>query len=215
MKQYLFVWSSIMAFPLVPVIILYIIFDQQNYFQLQGIWRNVLAAGPIGAYIFVYWHGWIVFEKLGRVRKIPVAILGEWYFETNITGSNDKNLHGRVVISNLHGELQLRGEYMRGDAFIGSIHSKFACWRSGHLYYSYVLTITDEDEPQVVEGVCETTHNITRRTLQGNWARLHSNISGQIKMQQVISERNKISKENARVKLRYNAVSKGKLPNSI
>lgn len=54
--KYYLVLPYIVAFgvSLIPVIILYLLFGQMSYFGLEGVWKGMVAGGPIAAYVFLY-----------------------------------------------------------------------------------------------------------------------------------------------------------------
>ena len=45
------IWASLLLLPAIPVIAFYLLFDKQNYFELEDTARGIVATGPIAAYI--------------------------------------------------------------------------------------------------------------------------------------------------------------------
>ena len=76
------IWAFIIVFllPLVPVILLYFFFEDQNYFELKDKAKGLVALGPIGVYIFLLYPAWKIFvgtidkSKEGRIKDI----IGKW-----------------------------------------------------------------------------------------------------------------------------------------
>lgn len=68
---------------LIPVVALYWIFGDQNYFGLSGGWKTAVATGPIGAYVYLWVYstkfhrkmtqGTLVKEKETRAEEQEVA----------------------------------------------------------------------------------------------------------------------------------------------
>jgi len=92
--------------PLIPVIILYWFFGEQNYFNLDGFWKSVVCSGPIAAYAFLYWltlkyppliNKPLIDEKelqrIERAKSIELPDIkgkwvGSWEWEDPNTGKN-------------------------------------------------------------------------------------------------------------------------------
>lgn len=174
-------WLFLILIPLLPVISLYWLFQTQNYFGLDGFWKGIVASGPIGAYLFMVWIGWQIFQGLER-REIPSGLLGEWDFATVHADPTHPKRRGHLLISLEHDDLQLRGDFWEGETFLGNIHSRFAAWRSGHLYFSYEYTTSYPTETQVVIGLAEVKYNQSQNELIGKWYRFCSTSAGTIQM---------------------------------
>lgn len=56
---------------LIPVVVLYWLFGNLNYFELTGTWKGVVASGPIAAYVLLY-----IFT-LRRVLKVREPLMKE------------------------------------------------------------------------------------------------------------------------------------------
>jgi len=56
---------------LIPVVVLYWLFGDKNYFGLDGFWKGLVATGPIAAYCFLVWlcQGFVL--KLRRDQLLP------------------------------------------------------------------------------------------------------------------------------------------------
>jgi hypothetical protein len=52
MSEYIKTWIIILLLPAIPVIAFYVLFKEQNYFGLEGLFKGVVGAGPIAAYVF-------------------------------------------------------------------------------------------------------------------------------------------------------------------
>jgi hypothetical protein len=119
-------------------------------------------------------------------REIPSTLLGEWDYET-INADPDKPTHcGTFLIQLKEDDLIISGDYKEkeGEKLIGNVHSQFAAWRSGHLYFSYNVTVTLKEGADVAVGLCELIYfpSQNKNELVGNWYRLHSQSAGTINM---------------------------------
>jgi hypothetical protein len=46
-------WGLILLLPLVPVVLLHMLFEKQNYFELHDTAKGLVAVGPIAAYVAI------------------------------------------------------------------------------------------------------------------------------------------------------------------
>ena len=63
----------IMAVCLIPVVVLYWLFESQNFFELTGFWKGMVASGPIAAYAFLFWLSLRFYRDLRRDELMPEA----------------------------------------------------------------------------------------------------------------------------------------------
>jgi hypothetical protein len=100
--------------PLVPVVLLYIRFQDANFFGLQNWPRGVVASGPIAAYVFMLYYGFNrIFTGLVRLTtsdlyKVPEEYIGNWHCES-LTRKSGKSSSGTLTGFMRAGMLGFRG----------------------------------------------------------------------------------------------------------
>jgi hypothetical protein len=60
---------------------IYFFFAQQNFFQIEGLWKGIIASGPIAAYIFLTWIGFRYLKDLAATfdpQDDYRDLLGSW-----------------------------------------------------------------------------------------------------------------------------------------
>jgi hypothetical protein len=118
------VWAVLLMLPALPVCAFYLIFADQNYFQLQNGARGIVATGPIAAYFGLVWLGWRIYNGISSVIP-PMTQLEEdlvgtsWYFEAT-------SFHG----THRTGTFRIRQENGSHLIFSGSRETG-SCWASG------------------------------------------------------------------------------------
>jgi hypothetical protein len=121
----LFAWVFVLLIPLIPVVSLYLFFQNQNYFEIKDAERGIYALGPIAAYFGLVLTGWQIFrglEKSGQSNNpYSKELLGEWEMESkSIHGTKGS---GKFQIDEKNGELVVVGS-MR------ELGEEFAQWNS-------------------------------------------------------------------------------------
>src|SRR5687767_7580880 len=58
------IWILIQTVPLAIMFFIYFFFKEQNFFQIEGFWKGIIASGPIAAYVFLTWIGFRYFKDL-------------------------------------------------------------------------------------------------------------------------------------------------------
>ena len=74
-------WILIQLVPLIIMFIIYFFFAQQNFFHIEGLWKGVIASGPIAAYVFLTWIGFRYFKDLAATfdpQDDYRDLLGTW-----------------------------------------------------------------------------------------------------------------------------------------
>jgi hypothetical protein len=74
-------WILIQVVPLIVMFVIYFFFAQQNFFQIEGLWKGIIASGPIAAYIFLTWIGFRYFKDLAATfdpQDDYRDLLGSW-----------------------------------------------------------------------------------------------------------------------------------------
>jgi hypothetical protein len=74
------IWSALFLIPAAPVIAFYLLFNQQNYFELKETARGIVATGPIAAYIALVWIGWTIYRRVSNLtgEVSPAAVKDRW-----------------------------------------------------------------------------------------------------------------------------------------
>ena len=57
-------WCLIVLIPLIPVVLLYLLFERQNYFELHDAAKGVVAVGPIAAYVVIVSLAYRIYFKI-------------------------------------------------------------------------------------------------------------------------------------------------------
>jgi hypothetical protein len=119
--------------PLIPVVILYWLFREQNFFDLKGGARFALSTGgPIGAYIVLLW---LALNEGRKLFSSPLndAVVGEWTFISR--SSSGKTAKGVASITPEGGDLVVRGNFREGGHTQGTWRSDAALVNSGSMVY--------------------------------------------------------------------------------
>lgn len=61
------VWAVLLLLPVIPVVIFYAVFRDQNYFELKNAARGIVATGPIAAYVGLVLIGWSIYKRLSSL----------------------------------------------------------------------------------------------------------------------------------------------------
>jgi hypothetical protein len=176
-------WSTIVLLPLVPVLLLYWLFSDQNFFELKDAAKGIVATGPVAAYIFLVWTLWKIYPRVaaltGEVSPLQAKILGTWDF-ASMSGSGTKR-EGSCSISEQHGLLELSGNFVQDAKNVGSWESKMAQIDGQRFEVLYRLDEVSEDGPQQSTGVLSVhidSDNLKQMT--GNWMVLGRGSQGNI-----------------------------------
>ena len=132
-------WTLLLSFlvPLIPVILLYWLFADLNYFDLEGTAKFVVSAGgPVAAYVFITW---LALTQGPKVWMNPLNrdIIGEWEFTS--TSSNKHQAKGKCIIEDKNGNLQLSGQFKEGDFTTSSWQSDVALCGGANMMYMHNL----------------------------------------------------------------------------
>ncbi len=133
-------WLLILLVPLAPVVLLYLLFDKQNYFQLYQESRGLLVVGPIGIYLLLVLIGAKLFVGLNPdpiPRQLIKRLCGEWTFE-----STSRNLHSRTgncSVSYRDGRLDWSGDFREEGKIVGLWHGEIMDVRGSIFLMVYSL----------------------------------------------------------------------------
>lgn len=133
-------WILIQVVPLIVMFIIYFFFAQQNFFQIEGLWKGIIASGPIAAYIFLTWIGFRYFKDLAATfdpQDDYRDLLGSW----ELVSQSERGVKatGRCEITCPNKRLALSGTYEEGDRPIVVWQSDFAFLDGNRLFYVYKL----------------------------------------------------------------------------
>jgi hypothetical protein len=176
------IWATILCTPLIPVLVLYGFFGNQNYFGLQGWIRGLVAAGPIAAYVFLVQLGWRIFRSLagvvGSEQSPPSDLLGDWCFES-WSADGAKRRKGTCRIVREGHKTVIRGSYRSDDgALLGTWYSKAIHIEDRMLVFLYSLDEVLEGGAKHQEGVCSATLTPgDQARIEGQWRLLGDSVS--------------------------------------
>jgi hypothetical protein len=133
-------WILIQVVPLIVMFVIYFFFAQQNFFQIEGLWKGIIASGPIAAYIFLTWIGFRYFKDLAATfdpQDDYRDILGSWELVSQSEKSTQAT--GRCEITCPNKRLSLSGTFEEGANPTVVWQSDFAFLDGNRLFYVYKL----------------------------------------------------------------------------
>jgi hypothetical protein len=119
--------------PLIPVILLYWLFSEQNYFDLKGGAKYALSAGgPIAAYFILVR---LALYQAPKLFSSPLndSVIGDWTFVSK--SSSGKSAKGTASIAAEGGDLVVRGSFREGGQTLETWRSDAALVNSGSMVY--------------------------------------------------------------------------------
>jgi hypothetical protein len=106
-------WLLVQLVPLAILYFVYTFFSEQNFFNIEGAWKGVVASGPIAAYIFITWMGFRYFKEIititFRLNEEADNAIGNWNFES--TSEHGKSAKGNCEISLQDNRLEISGNF--------------------------------------------------------------------------------------------------------
>ena len=139
------IWVLIQLVPLSILYFVYTFFSDQNFFQLEGAWKGVVASGPIAAYIFITWIGFKYLKELisisFRFNEGTENVIGEWNFTSSSEGHVTAS--GCCEIAVRDNKLRLSGNYNEKDEMTTLWQSDVAFLDGNNLFYVYKLESHD------------------------------------------------------------------------
>jgi hypothetical protein len=133
-------WILIQVVPLTIMFVIYYFFAQQSFFQIEGMWKGVIASGPIAAYIFLTWIGFRCFKDLAATfdpQDDYRDLLGTW--ELVSQSEKTSQATGRCEIACPNKRLSLSGTFDEGSKPTVVWQSDFAFLDGNRLFYVYKL----------------------------------------------------------------------------
>lgn len=167
-RRYL-AWTLIWLIPIIPVVVLYVLFDQYNVFEFQDAPGGVKAFGPIGAYLV------FVLLALRNRRMLEVRLgdderkfLGSW--ELTSRSRNGHEAVGQCRIAADGGALSLAGTFAESAKLTSTWRSTMAQLKDGQLLVVYELKDLDRDLSS--EGLMKLLPDDPAgpARLEGDWA---------------------------------------------
>jgi len=101
MLDSILIYVFLFSVPLLPVITLYRVFEEQSYFELSGLAKGIVATGPIAAYAVFAYVGAVVFKDLFKQRGVEKQLqktrskLAEAILELEQSNAEIENLKSR------------------------------------------------------------------------------------------------------------------------
>lgn len=149
------VWLMLLLAPLIPVVIVYVIFDQANYFKLEDTARGIVATGPIAAYVALVLVGVTVYRRLFNIAQVSSAALkqvkGQWTFVTKSAHATERA--GRCTIGTVGGQLTVNGTFVQDDERVGDWNSVMARLTDSELTVVYNLSEIRDGEVKGSQGL--------------------------------------------------------------
>ena len=171
-KKLLLIWIVLLLGPLVPVLILYLIFEQANYFRLEDTARGIVATGPIAAYVAMVWLGWTMYKRVSNITLVSSAalkqVIGRWTFEAE-SGHGTKR-GGHCTITAPGGILTIEGSFIEDGMPVGEWRSQMARLTDSELSIVYTLTELRGGASKSSRAVC-TLHfdPVSVSPMKGAW----------------------------------------------
>lgn len=134
-------WLLIQLVPLAILYFVYTFFSEQNFFNIEGAWKGVVASGPIAAYIFITWMGFRYFKEIiaitFRLNEEADNVVGNWNFESS--SEHGKSAKGSCEISLQDNRLEISGNYEEPNEIATIWQSDIAFLDGNNLFYVYKL----------------------------------------------------------------------------
>jgi hypothetical protein len=193
MSEYIKTWIAILLLPALPVIVFYVLFKEQNYFGLSGFFKGIVGIGPIAAYVFLVWIGYVI---LIRISKLPVLtnpaaknLAGRWRFVS--TSSHGVELQGTCYIKYERGLLTLNGVIEDSGKPVGQWNSVIATTYENRLLIQYYWREIKEGKEERLDGLCSFVFGDAPITeISGNWCGAGgSDAIGTIKLLRITDQR--------------------------
>lgn len=134
-------WLLVQLVPLAILYFVYTFFSEQNFFNIEGAWKGVVASGPIAAYIFITWMGFRYFKEIititFRLNEEADNAIGNWNFES--TSEHGKSAKGNCEISLQDNKLEISGNLEESNELATIWKSDIAFLDGNNLFYVYKL----------------------------------------------------------------------------
>lgn len=172
------VWSILLLLPVIPVILLYWLFAELNYFELQNTVKGIVATGPIAAYVGIILIGSNIYRKMVATPDQGLEdLVGNWTI-VSASGTGAKGI-GTCYIQYDRGELTISGDFRSEDLKeSGTWHCEMVKMRNNRLLMAYTLQTIRNGEKDTLDGITILSFgNQPVTKMKGIWA-----IAGREKM---------------------------------
>ncbi|MDX2146819.1 MAG: hypothetical protein SFZ23_04795 [Planctomycetota bacterium] len=163
----------ILVTALIPVIVLYVLFEQLNLFTVDDKFiPGIAAAGPIAAYLVLIIVGFKLYERVHRMHNAGkdaealARLLGEWTFKSDSQRSG-KAFTGSCSFKISDGSVHATGQVSLEGKPVGT-WSSLAITCSRDVYYiMYEMTAFDQGKETRTQGVNKVVPS--GNSFQGSW----------------------------------------------
>lgn len=138
----LLLFFVVFLLPLVPVVVLYRLFGEANYFGFDGWAKGVTASGPVALYVFLIYFGlrfirWYV-DNVDSTQ-VDSRFFGVWAMESR---TEDKSAHRLSSVKvEWDAGVKLSGDWADEDGnHIGSWSSRCVDVKGTEFHFTYVLS---------------------------------------------------------------------------
>ena len=184
-------WKNIAAYvvvillPLIPVILLYILFEELNYFELKDQAKGIVTLGPIAAYFALLMLTWKIFIKLfpgGKITNRNIGkLMGHWQIKSVSDGGTEYT--GEVRISQIDFEIDLAGTLSYGRDFTAQISTILSRFKNGKLHLVYNIRDVREGRDHTGYSVLDIDFN--RLEMKGDWAVVNEDELGRVEYKKI------------------------------
>jgi hypothetical protein len=159
---------GVLLVPLIPVVLLYLLFKDQNFFNLSGTSKYVFSAGgPIAAYTAITWFAMREARKLWS-NEANEAYVGQWDFAAK--SPTGKSGNGTCTISEAGGDLKVNGTFKESNVPQTIWQAEFAIASGNRLVYlSELPTNTGGSFLNVVTLVVSKSDRRKITEMTGSW----------------------------------------------
>lgn len=163
-------WVLILLLPLVPVVLLYMLFEKQNYFELQDTAKGIVAVGPIAAYVVIVGMATTIYSRIspsfaGLDPQLD-EICGDWTFVSTSTGGNIRK--GDCFIKKKGQQLVVTGTFNEGDNPVGGWNGELTGLRDNNFLMVYSLREIGHENLYGLVRVPFST--ATTQKMSGTWS---------------------------------------------
>ena len=184
----LFAYAMVILIPLLPVVVLYIVFDGLNYFNFEDNLKGIVATGPIAAYFALLPIVWGIFKKmypdLSVMSKKAKKLIGNW--EVVSTSSNNHTYEGAVKISFKDYRLKISGQFKNNGVIVALFDTIVIKIDDVTMHMIYQIDDTnDSNRSKHYKGYCVLYIDTDKNEMTGQWALVNEPNNGTIKFKKV------------------------------
>jgi len=187
MKRIILPYTIVGLLPLIPVIVLYYIFKDQNYFGLEQKEKGLLMLGPIAAYVVLLP---ILSKLFFRIVKSSYGLqdgteklLGDWKLSSK--SSNETVYNGKISCKLSNGELVISGTMSFEGDYISQISTIVSKLLDNKLYLIYQMTDKRDDVKSKI-GYSKLNIGANFNQMQGDWTVINEDSSGTVEYNKIM-----------------------------